>query len=280
MSGVLGQVNKGTHTRSVSASELVLYERCPARWYLEKECRLPLDDLDDPSYEARERGTAIHRWLKAAHSRGYGCSPDDLPDADDWSADFVGFSELDLGQYEAALPFLRQHIANCGVGDGSLIAVDEGIYGWDAPADVIVAATPDLVRQFDDELIVREVKTTEKALPESASVARDQFDGVVYWWLSLLAGGWLSHYNCGEGTVELEILRPDGSVVYRYSTADVDLMQIAEVRMDERVTNWHVDSTWPTKPNAGCPTCPVRKWCPDRDAYVTAVTTVQTEAPF
>lgn len=277
MAGVLQQLSPGIFTRAVSATDLVLYDRCPARWYLERECHLPRDYSEDASADARDRGTATHRWLKAAHSRGLSCSDDDLPEPDFWAADALGADLLEQGQYAAAWPFLRQHVANCSADDGSLIVVDESLVGWDAQADVVVVGVPDLVRQVDQQLIVREVKTTDNALPVSADVARDQFDGVVYWWLSLLAGGWLDHFNCNEGIVELEILRSDASVVYRYSTNDDDLMEIAESRMDARVSDWHTDQTWRAKPNPGCPTCPVRKWCPESDKYSNGSA---IEAPF
>ncbi len=280
MNRTLRQTDKGIHTRSVSASDLVLYERCPARWYLERECRLPLADSDGVGAEGRSRGTAIHRWLKTAHSRGIPCSNSDLPAPSEWGANDVAHDVLDVEQYRSALPFLRQHQSHCVVDDGDLLAVDEAMYGWDPAADLVIAATPDLVRQSGDTVIFREVKSTEKALPEDADAARDQFDGVVYWWLSMLNGGWIHRYDCAQGAVELEILRPDSSAVFSYSTSDADLVEIAEDRMDSRVSNWHKDSIWSTKPGPGCADCPVSRWCPDRDVYLAASIGDSGEPPF
>jgi hypothetical protein len=201
-----------------------------------------------------------------AHQRGTPCIYDDLPAADGRQPDDVAFANLDDDQYARALPLLRQHVPYCGAGDGDLLAVDDNLFGYDSAADVVVVAKPDLLRRRDRTLIVREVKTTTKALPTDEAIARDQFDDVVYWFMSLLVGGWITYYGCDDAQVELEILRADSAALFTFRSTDEDVTDIAQLRMDERVTDWHTDTTWPARPGPVCSFCPVAQWCPDRAA--------------
>ncbi|RQW99446.1 hypothetical protein DKL51_08530 [Micromonospora globispora] len=267
MDGVLGQVEKGPYTRSVSATDLRIYERCPARWYMQQKLHLPADEEAESHGADADRGRAVHLWLKIAHSRGLRCGEADLPDVRE--PHHVAASELDDDSYRAALPFLRQHLEHCPMSQSvRILSADERHYGWDVTADTVVVSKPDLLYMRDGNLVVRETKTTNLGLPENEASARDSFDEIVYWLLSLLDRGWRQRYGVESATVELEVLGHSGSALYSYSTTDSTLMLIADTRVMHRVAGWHYDTEWATKPSEHCRTCPMALWCPDRERYL------------
>ncbi|MFF9345500.1 PD-(D/E)XK nuclease family protein, partial [Streptomyces sp. NPDC014773] len=71
LDGFLGQSRKGPATRSVSARDLEVYEKCPAQWYLVSN-NLPSESSSLPS---SERGRVIHEWLARAHMGSHECDP-------------------------------------------------------------------------------------------------------------------------------------------------------------------------------------------------------------
>lgn len=277
MDGALKQAGPGPHTRAISANDLILYERCPARWFLEKKSNLPVaTDRQDSS--AVSRGRSVHTWLKLAHRRGRACIADDLPMPAQRSTEHVGSGALDDGEYAQALPFLLRHLEHCPLAEGTdVLVADETLYGWDATSDTVVAGRPDLMYVRDGVLVLRETKTTEGPIAKDPDDARDGYDGIVYWWLVMCTTGYLEHFGATRGRVELEILGPEDSACHIYSTNDEILEVIAETRVRHLAADWHEDTTWASRPNALCVSCPVSVWCPDRDEY-TAATAIG--APF
>lgn len=236
---------------------------------MQQKLHLPADEETESHGADADRGRAVHLWLKTAHSRGLRCSEEDLPDVRE--SHHVAVSELNEDSYGAALPFLRQHLKHCPMSEGvRILSADERLYGWDVTADAVVVSKPDLLYMRDESLVVRETKTTNLGLPEDEASARDSFDEIVYWLLSLLDRGWRQHYGVESAVVELEILSGSGSALYSYPTTDSTLMLIAETRVMHRVSGWHYDTEWPTKPSEHCRTCPMAVWCPDRERYLNA----------
>lgn len=297
VTGMLGQPRAGYASRSVAATDLERYRRCPAQWLLDRELHLPRED-DAPS-EAQARGTAVHRWLEAAHRRGVGCGAEDLPepetvrrDADLGMADGV----VSVEEYTRAHPFLVQHLANCPLhAGGSLVAVEEDLHGFDHDAQVVAVARPDLVYRNGDRLVAREVKTSG-ALPEDTDgdggrAERYRRHLQIPFTLALLAGGVAERYGAAAATVELELLTPHGSRVWAWHSDEPATARAAADDVRQAVADWHDDATWPTRPGPQCAWCPVRRWCPDNDRYtadvgttgaarVVRVTDPSEEAPF
>ncbi|MEU0553750.1 PD-(D/E)XK nuclease family protein [Dactylosporangium sp. NPDC006015] len=268
MDGALHQYETGPYTRSVSATDLAIYERCPARWYLERKLRLPVD-VNSYSNPSLNRGRLVHGWLREAHKRGVACTHQDVPDvADRLSSDIAG--NLTNEEYESILPFLRSHLSRCPLLAAiEVLHTESAVYGWDQTADTIIASAPDIVYLDSDVLVIRETKTTDSALPAGGNEAREMFDGVVYWLLNLAEHGWVASYGASSGVVELEVLTPSASGVFRYSTDDMSLMVVAETRVKHTVEGWHEDTSWPSRPTEHCRTCPVALWCPDSENYIT-----------
>ncbi len=271
MDGALHQYEKGPYTRSVSATDLAIHGRCPARWYLERKLRLPVD-VSSYSSPSLNRGRLTHAWLHEAHKRGVACTPQDVPDVTDRSVSDIA-SSLSNEEYESILPFLRSHLSRCPfLATINVLHSESVIYGWDPTADTVIASAPDIVYLESNVLVIRETKTTDAALPAGANEAREMFDGIVYWLFNLAEHGWLAKYGASSGIVELEILTPSVSGVFRYSTDDISLAVVAETRVKHSVEGWHEDTHWPPRPSENCRTCPVALWCPDSEKHVTAPT--------
>ncbi|MER7332936.1 MULTISPECIES: PD-(D/E)XK nuclease family protein [unclassified Micromonospora] len=286
MDGALHQIGPGAYTRSISATDLHIYERCPARWHMERKLRLP-PDLDVEAYgEEADRGRAVHRWLRVAHARSMPCSEHDLPELSRRSPHDVAFQDFDDATYATIRPFLLHHIKQCPIShEVGLTLLESPLYGWDRTADTIIASAPDAIYLRGKDLVVRETKTTKGELPIDADRARDGFEGIVYWLLTLLGGGWTTRFGCTEGVVELEVLTPQGAALFSYRTSDDTVMLIAETRVSNRVGQWHYDTEWQARPSAHCTTCPMAIWCPDAASGTAAPRPpderpVQLGAPF
>ncbi|MFJ5599383.1 PD-(D/E)XK nuclease family protein [Micromonospora parva] len=280
MDGVLHQIQPGPYTRSISATDLHIYDRCPARWHMERKLNLP-PDLDAEGYgEEAERGRAVHRWLRIAHARPRPCSLQDLPELPDRSSQDVAFEEFDDATYATIRPFLLHHIEQCPISHGvELTLLESPLYGWDLTADTVVVSAPDAIYLRGTNLVVRETKTTKGEVPLDANRARDGFEGIVYWLLMLLDGGWVDRYGCTEGIVELEVLTPQGAALFSYHTSDDTVMLIAETRVSNRVGQWHYDTEWKARPSALCTTCPMAIWCPDAASEAATATSPSGERP-
>lgn len=267
--GVLGQPGRGYRSRSVSAKDLDQYAQCPAQWLLDSELNFP---SGDEGGDGAARGLAVHKWLRAAHARGVPCADADLPQPKGGLGPAEGI--LTAEEYETAYPFLVQHLRQCPLGgDAVLIVADENVYGYDHRAEVVPAIRPDLMYRVGDRLVIREFKTAEQPHEAGRDDAYNRFLQVPFS-IGMLKAGLMQHYGATSGTVEFELITRSQAFVW---TWDVDSPAVANVAAGDvarAVTDWHVDHTWATKPGPHCAWCPVRRWCPDSDAWQS-----QTAAP-
>ncbi|MFC8492926.1 PD-(D/E)XK nuclease family protein [Streptomyces sp. NPDC057235] len=259
LSGCLGQRRPGTHTRSVSAADLELYLKCPARWYLETACRLPAAGM---ASEASDRGRIIHRWLAQAHARGIRCTEQD---AAPYGQAGVFMGTLTAEEYAKAREFLAAHARSCPLADGvEVVAVEPSVYGYDETADVVIASQPDLVyRGSDGRIFVRETKTTTQ-MPADENDAFDRFFPVP--WLMNIASTAKDAFGKSETppVVELEVITPEEVRVFTWDLErDQDMVRMARAEVRQRAGSWIRDATWSPSPGSQCTWCPVRRWCPD-----------------
>ena len=261
--GVMGQEEKGYATRSIAPSDLDRYAQCPAQWLLASELHLP---RDAHYTDAQTRGLLVHQWLEVAHKRGVGCSASDLPDPGDGlglAADFMSTDE-----YSLAHPFLRHHVEACPLStDGvELVAAEELVHGFDAPADVVTVTKPDMLFRVGDRLVIREFKTSTKLPSQGADEIYDQYLQVPFL-ISMLAAGIQESYGSSAATVEVEVLTPEAGEVFAWDLEDDGLIQSAGEAVKAASTGWHTDSEWKTNPGHHCTWCPVRQWCPDGHTF-------------
>lgn len=258
LDGFLGQSRKGLATRTVSARDLEVYEKCPAQWYLSSN-NLPSESSVAPS---SERGRVIHEWLARAHMGSQTCDPSDL-DAIDGNFP-PGLDERD---YLDSREYVTQHAAVCPIGEGvQVIGSEVSVYGYDAQADAIVVSKPDLLYVDPDGIfVIRETKTTTLSLPGDAQEAFDRFFAVP-WLLNLIGSGYRGPCRSDKARLELEVLAPEDSRVFSWDLGDSRLLRMAKAEVRLRAKKWHRDTTWNSTPGEQCRWCPVRGWCPDATA--------------
>jgi len=260
LDGHLGQDTPGVETRSVSASDLEVYQTCPAQWFL-RQSNLPREYSDHP---AATRGRLVHAWLRAAHARGTTCTAAEVPPPGTAHDHVGGLSPAD---YEIAYPYLVAHLGHCLMRpDVSMAILDRDLYGYDLPADVVVAARPDLLLvRADGVPVLRETKTTDKPLPEKEAEAYDRWFQVA-WDIGLLASGAGAVLGSPEpAVVELEVLTPAGGHVYRWHLDNAAVVGMARTEVASRAEDWHHDKAWVASPGPHCGWCPVSRWCPSAD---------------
>jgi PD-(D/E)XK nuclease superfamily len=267
--GVLGQVDRGHSSRSVSAKDLEQYGICPAQWLLESCLHLP---SEAGSGDGAARGRAVHRWLRAAHARGVPCAPADLPEPGSGPRSTNGW--LTEAEYEVAYPFLVQHMGHCPLAENAqLIVADDNMYGYDHKAEVVSVARPDLMYQSGERLVIREFKTAEQPYQSGKADAYEKHLQVAFD-IAMLNAGLVSHYGATSGIVEVELLTPDRHFVWTWDAGDPAVAGVAAGRIRRAAADWHEDSTWTTKPGPHCAWCPVRRWCPDHDVWQNQATGV------
>ena len=264
VSGLLGPDRPGHQTRSVSASALETYRQCPARWLLAQELHLPrvVEQSD-----AQVRGLRVHDWLAAAHRRGRACTSADIPNPDEGMG--MAAELMTRDEYEIAFPILLAHLDVCALADegSTLVATERVFYAYDETADVVVACKPDLAISHDGALILTETKTSMQSGPESSDDAFSRTLQVPVM-LNMLAKGLAVAEGYARGEVRLEYLTPAGAQVWTWSTDEPKQVQHAASAVHGAASTWHFDHEWATRPGAHCAWCPVRQWCPDRDAYL------------
>ncbi|MEV5463044.1 PD-(D/E)XK nuclease family protein [Streptomyces sp. NPDC002788] len=258
LDGFLGQSRKGLATRSVSARDLEVYEKCPAQWYLISN-NLPSGSDAPPS---SERGRVIHEWLARAHMSSHKCDPSDLDAID---GNFP--PGLDESDYLDSRAYVTQHAAICPLGEGArVIGSEVSVYGYDAQADVVVVSKPDLLYvDSDDTFVIRETKTTTLSLPGDEQEAFDRFFAVP-WLLNLIGSGYRGPYKSDNARLELEVLASEDSRLFSWDLGDARLLRMAKAEVRLRAKKWHRDTTWNSAPGEHCRWCPVRGWCSDATA--------------
>jgi len=263
--GMLRLGRPAAWSRSVSAHDLTQYNLCPSRWYMERVTNLPRETHGS---DMLRRGTAVHAWIDSAHHRGVPCSADDLPDPADGEGIGIAEGVLTAEEYRLARPFLRHHVEACPFRAGPLdvVLAERSVHARDDAADVVVVAKPDMLFRRDGALVVREVKTTGGHLPADPGAALDRHLAVAFD-LVLLANGLADRYDCARGEVQLEVLTPEGGALFTYATEDPVALDTATARLRGHAGEWAHDTTWATRPGSHCVSCPVRRWCPDRDVH-------------
>ncbi len=275
--GLLGQPGRGAYTRSVSASDLDRYAICPALHYGRDVIYLPPEAAHS---SAQQRGSAVHRWLQAAHQRdGHSaCTEADLPRPGEGEPACP--QVLTAEEYATAWPYLRQHVQHCPLQYDGLdyYQVEQSHYVYDPDADVVLAATPDLTFRAGATPVWREVKTTMRPLPADEEQALETYLAAAVN-LVLLAeqvpNGGNGASGPVQGMVELEVLGPDDSRVYVLDATDEALVAKARRLLATAAYEWHTDTTFTPRPSHACTWCPVRRWCPSRDER----STMPTPAP-
>ncbi len=261
--GVLGLPGQAAMTRSVAASDLDRYARCPAAYYLGSVAHLPREFTNT---EAQRRGNAVHRWLKAAHGRATAttCTEDDLPDdrpIPDWVAPL-----LTQDEYLLARPYLLQHVRHCVVGFDGLenIQVEPPIYVYDPDADVVVAVEPDLAFVTGNGPVWRETKSTIRVLPFDPLHALRTFTAVA---LDVVVLADITKAQAGEavGVVEVEVLGRADSAVYSLYLDDEQIVAEARQIVAGAALQWSQDVDFVATPSTDCARCAVGRWCPARD---------------
>lgn len=263
MPGLLGVTGYAARTRSISPSALWTHRACPRQLHLSRDLGLPRTPMGDSP--ALVRGTQVHAWLAAAHSRGRACSPADLPDSSDedavhsplgWSAD----------EYATNRTYLRHHIGRCPLDDaGATGLTDEiAVTAWDTDANVILSTRPDSAWQrADGRWVLRETKTlSPRGLPEDRTLLLDRYTQVAAS-LCLLADGFTPDGVPARtpGMVELELLGPDAGTVVEYDASDPVVVLVARTALADRIDAWLFDTSHPVGPNPPCRTCEVYEWC-------------------
>lgn len=259
--GMLGHDAPGLKSRSVSPTELEAYRRCPGRWLLRNELHLPSDD--EGSVELR-RGNIVHTWLEHAHLRGIPCTEADLlgPSSLGSAQGFVTVEDLELVR-----PYLIQHLASCPLDqpDVTDVAVEVAIRGFDGIAQAIPTLRPDLRYKHGRTIVIREVKTSQFDIMNTREDAFARYLQIPFA-IQMLNCGLRAEFGAETAVVELEMLTPNASQVWTWDAADPVVATAAAQAVADAAVHWHTDTSWLTSPGDHCRWCPVRRWCPDRDA--------------
>ncbi|WP_306215020.1 PD-(D/E)XK nuclease family protein [Actinoplanes sp. RD1] len=260
--GILQINSRGPWTKTVSASDLSMYEECPSRWFMQKVAFLPRTvDITD----AQLRGISVHSALAHAHKRNVACSTTDFDNEKSILAAFGIQQSSD--EFKSSEPYLRSHLATCQFTDPSVLGsgIEETRYGYDADADVVTATKADAFFMRGEEMIIREVKTThERPVTEDADGWFNRYLSNA-WDLVELAQGTFSG-DGRHGAVELEVLSPAGSSLFTYRTDDLPLLRMARGRLRRIAEEWIEDRIWEPRPGSHCKSCPVAAWCDARSA--------------
>lgn len=258
--GMLGVTARASgRRRSIAASDLELHDRCPSRWYFERELHLPKETaLGD----AAARGIAVHAWLRHAHARGVPCALSDLPD----SADAQGW--IAPSDYEMALPFLVQHVADCplAVPGTSVLAHERTFHLFDAMANAVVAIKPDLVLQRGTTLVIVETKSSE-TVPVSSSRSEISSRYMQVNVLLCAAEALAASFGCNSATVELELVTASAWGRWSWDAGTALELSVARSDVGGRATSLLTDTAFDPRPGPLCISCSVRQWCASRDAY-------------
>lgn len=260
---MLGQHQRGLSSRSVSASQLEQYVRCPGQWLLDSGAHLPREEADG---DGAFRGRAVHRWLQAAHARQLPCTSSDMP----VPGGGLGLADgvLTEAEYEIAYPFLMQHAGQCPLAAemSSPVLADENIYGYDHDAEVVSVIRPDLLYHTGNCLVIREFKTAAQPYESGRDEAYDKHLQIAFD-IAMLNSGLLARYGANTGRVELELLINSSSFVWIWDASDPAVAQVAAGTVRRAAADWHEDKTWKTRPGPYCAWCPVRRWCPDNEVW-------------
>lgn len=266
--GVLGIPGQAVATRSLTAADLHAYDRCPTAFAAQRRDHLPdayPDGADiDASILARDRGLAVHEWLRWVHSRlpATGCTEADLPSPnDDATTALLNEIGLTTDGYRLAYPYLRQHLEQCPLSlDGLTGWVSERrIVRYDPDADIVVITTPDLIGEVDGtgDPIWRETKTARDVPPdlESAMLRYPAFAlNIAVLAAESVAGRRAAH-------AELEILTPNSGRTFYVSLDDGAAVVRAQQIVAEIARRFAADLRFDRRPSGACYSCSAHRWC-------------------
>lgn len=266
--GVLGIPGRAVATRSLTAADLSAYDRCPTAFAAQRRDHLPdgyTDTADaDVGRAARDRGLAVHSWLRSAHSRTppQACTEADLPSPDDpaatEAAEEVG---LEPDAYRIAYPYLVQHVEHCTLGYDGLggWTTERRVVVYDPDADIVVVSTPDLTGEVagTGDPIWRETKTA-RMIPPDAEAAMYLYPGFALN-VALLAAQVPTRFSTAHA--ELEVLTPDDGELFTVSLDDGVSVAFAQRLVADIARRYATDLTFDRKPSGACFNCPTHRWC-------------------
>ncbi len=266
--GVLGTPGRAVATRYLTSADLAAYDRCSTAFLAQRRDHLPdgyLDEADSAqSLAARERGIAVHTWLRWAHSRlpARRCGDSDLPSPVDPRAEAAAAAAgLDMDGYRIAHPYLVQHLLHCLCGlDGlEAWAPEARVVVFDPDADIVVISTPDLrcTASGSNEVVWRETKTAG-SVPRDVEHAMWRYPAFALNIALLTADVPARHPGAHA---ELEVLTPNDSDVFHVSTSDGELVVLAQKIVADIARRYATDLVFDRRPSAACATCPTNRWC-------------------
>jgi hypothetical protein len=269
--GALGIPSQAVASRSITSTDLAIYDDCPSRYHLQRRSHLPprprAESDGGEDLTPRLRGLATHTFLRFAHSRTphQACTLADLPDPEaDPEATEALLAETDIDDigYAHARPYLLAHLETCLLGFAGLtdIRVEPRHTVYDADADVVLVAEPDLtLSSGPGSRIWRETKTRGYLPPEDEYQALSQYPAFAFH-IALLHAG-VDGNSPDGGAGELEVLTPNGSKVFYVPLSDGALVAHALRVVATIALRWSQDLTFAPNPSQACTRCPMHGWC-------------------
>nr|WP_157554204.1 PD-(D/E)XK nuclease family protein [Herbidospora sakaeratensis] len=252
--GLLGlpAPHRGRRRRSLSASDLRIYDSCPARFHLTRTLMIRDGQTEN---EAIRRGRAVDAWLTERHRQHpwtpcrSGPIPGGLP----------GLTEV---EWEPALKMIRAHRAICPLdrlASTELVRPQWRLAAYDPVADVVVIADPDLLYTDAGGWVWRETKTASKRAWEGEPLLsrHPQLALAVLLMNAGVLGG-----EPRRSRIELEILRENGAACEEIDPFDTATLQQARDVVSGLASGWADDEVYTPDPGKDCAKCEVRRWCP------------------
>lgn len=253
--GLLGVDEPARPRRTWSVTNGRNYRVCPARDHM-RRLHLPTADAVERG-PAAERGRALHSYLAERHGHGSlrPCTAD-VPAH--WVPDSFTLPEEER---RLGTVLLRRHAAVCPlqrIRDRSDVRAEPRVVRYDASANVVVIAAPDLLYRDGDSWVWRETKTTMNKYRKPRELLQ------IYPQLALavllVARGDLGGSH-SRGRIELEVLRPDGADLEIIDPFAHAVRATAENVVASLADEWHRDDRYRASPGGGCTHCEVARWC-------------------
>jgi hypothetical protein len=267
--GALGIPATAVATRSITSTDLAIYDDCPTRYHLQRRSHLPPRPREEGGEDmtARQRGLAAHSFLRWAHTREphRACTDADLPDPDlDLTATAAVLAAAGIVEddYRLARPYLLSHLDHCLLGFDGLtdVQVEPRHTVYDPDADVVLIAEPDLTCSLGiSARIWRETKTRGYTAPDDEHDALLQYPAFAFHVCLLHAG--VDGNARDDGAAELEVLTPNGGRVFYVPLSDGTLVAHAQRVVATVALRWAQDLTFPPNPSQACGRCQMYGWC-------------------